>query len=188
MQGMWEYFYFERLKAKKFCEGVRERTTGRDTQGQWQHESPAKEYMEQVKCWKDTDCTPRMMKQGFFFALKSGEWEQCKSIFKVEAMATEWAFERIREAFEKVAEEEARRLNIVQRIILKSGAPLRQQEGNEVSRCHMCAQNAGVFPWKTTCGGFAICGENYDWRAPNRLLVVHRQRLFKRMRGTARSV
>ena len=26
-------------------------------QGQWQRESPAKEYKEQVKCCEDTDCT-----------------------------------------------------------------------------------------------------------------------------------
>ena len=58
-------------------------------QDQWQHESPAKEYLEQVQCCKDTDCTPRMMKQGFF-ALKNFEWEEYKSIFKVEAKATEW--------------------------------------------------------------------------------------------------
>ena len=30
-------------------------------QGQWQRESLAEEYMEQVKCCKDTDCTRRMM-------------------------------------------------------------------------------------------------------------------------------
>ena len=40
-------------------------------QGQWQLESPAREYMEQVKCCSDTDCTHRIMKRGFL-ALKSG--------------------------------------------------------------------------------------------------------------------
>ena len=54
-----------------------------------------------------------------FFVLKSGQWEEYKSIFKVEAKATEWAFERIREALKKVAKEEAGRLSIVQRIMLK---------------------------------------------------------------------
>ena len=38
-------------------------------QGQWQRESPAEEYPEQVKI---LICTPRMMKQAFF-ALKGGE-------------------------------------------------------------------------------------------------------------------
>ena len=40
-------------------------------QGQWQHESPAREYLEQVKCCSDIDCTHRMMKQAFL-ALKGG--------------------------------------------------------------------------------------------------------------------
>ena len=35
-------------------------------QGQWQRESPAKEYLEQVKRCAGTDCTPRMMKYGNF--------------------------------------------------------------------------------------------------------------------------
>ena len=42
--------------------------------GQWHHESPAREYLEQVKCCSDTDCTPRMMKQAFL-ALKGGDWK-----------------------------------------------------------------------------------------------------------------
>ena len=61
-----------------------------------------------------------------FFALKSAEWEEYSSIFKVAAKATEWAFERIREAFEKVAEYEAGRLSIVRRIMLKSTDYLRR--------------------------------------------------------------
>ena len=40
-------------------------------QGQLQHESPAREYLEQVNC-NDTDCTPRIMKQAFL-ALKGGD-------------------------------------------------------------------------------------------------------------------
>ena len=86
-----------------------------EMQGQWQHESPAKEYLEQVKCCEGTDCTPRMMKQAFF-ALKGGDWEEYKSIFRVQAKATEWAFDRIQEAFEKVAKDEARKLSTVQKI------------------------------------------------------------------------
>ena len=68
-----------------------------------------------VNCWKDTDCTPRMMKQAFF-ALKGGDWEEYKSIFRVQAKATEWAFDRIKEAFEQVAKDEARKLSTVQNL------------------------------------------------------------------------
>ena len=60
-----------------------------------------------------------MMKQAFF-ALKGGDWEEYRSIYKIQATATEWASERIREALEKVAKDEAGRLSIVQRIMLRS--------------------------------------------------------------------
>ena len=81
IRGMWEYFSCERFKAKKFREDA-EKEKQEGIQGQWQHESPAKEYSEQVKCCKDTDGTPRIMKQAFF-ALKEGDWEEYKSIFRV---------------------------------------------------------------------------------------------------------
>ena len=75
-------------------------------------------------------------------------------------MATEWAFERTREAFERVAKDEAGRLSIVQGTVLKSadscGVSLRQQEDKEVLRCHICARIAPAFPWKTTCGEFQL--------------------------------
>ena len=55
-------------------------------------------------------------------------------------------------------------------------------EDKEESQCHTCAQTAQVSLWKTTFGGSlgdkktkwwcAICGDKYDWRQPNRLLVV----------------
>ena len=91
-------------------------------QGQWQQESPAKEYLEHVKCCKDTDCTPRMMKQGVFCVEKWRVGGISKASLRWKQKATEWAFERIRE---KVAEEEAGRLSIAQRIILKSTDYLR---------------------------------------------------------------
>ena len=41
-------------------------------QGRWQRESPAREYFEQVKWCKDTDCTSKMMKLALL-AGKEGE-------------------------------------------------------------------------------------------------------------------
>ena len=41
-------------------------------QGQWQLESPASEYLEQMKCCHNMDCTEKMMKKGFT-ALKKVE-------------------------------------------------------------------------------------------------------------------
>ena len=40
-------------------------------------------YLEQVQRCIDTDCTPRVMKQAFL-ALKGGDWEEYKSIFRTE--------------------------------------------------------------------------------------------------------
>ena len=126
-------------------------------QGQWQRESLAKEHLEQVKCCKDTDCTPRMMKQSFFFALKSGEWEEDKSIVKVEAMATEWAFERIREAFEKSGKRGGRKIehrtkNHVEEYRLLSAHHCAQQEDKGgVTLSYLCPN----------CNSFLL--EDYVW-------------------------
>ena len=73
---MCEYYSCERMKVKKFRdEAEKEKQEG--VQGPWQRESPAKEYLEQVKCCRDTDCTSRMMNQAFL-ALKGGDWENTK--------------------------------------------------------------------------------------------------------------
>ena len=56
-----------------------------------------------------------MMKQSFF-AFKGGDWEEYKGIFRVQAKATECAFDRIQEAFEKVAKDEARKLSTEQEV------------------------------------------------------------------------
>ena len=47
-------------KEKVREDAENERQTG--MQSQWQHESPAREFLERVKCCSDTDCTHRMMK------------------------------------------------------------------------------------------------------------------------------
>ena len=101
-----------------------------------------------------------MVKQAFF-ALKGGDWEEYKSIFKVQAKATEWAFDRIQEAFERVAKDEARKLSIVQKFFLRStdylrriSAPAGGQGG--VTLSYLCP-HCNRFPtWKTTFGGFQL--------------------------------
>ena len=60
IQGMWEYFSLERAKAKKFLKDA-EKEKQEEIQGQWQRDSPVKEFLEQVKS-ADTDGTPKMMK------------------------------------------------------------------------------------------------------------------------------
>ena len=64
IQGMLAYFSSERLKAKRFMNEA-EKEKQEETQSQRRRESPAKEYLEQVKCCKDSDCTPSMMKLAF---------------------------------------------------------------------------------------------------------------------------
>ena len=50
---------------KRFREEAEEERQA-EIRGQWKLESPAREYLEQVKCCNATDCTHRMMKHGFF--------------------------------------------------------------------------------------------------------------------------
>ena len=92
VRGMWEYFCRERERVKKFrAKAEEEKQKG--IQGQWQLESPAKEYLEQGKCCNDTDCAHRMMQQGFF-AVKSVDWEEYNDISRDEVKGTEWASDR----------------------------------------------------------------------------------------------
>ena len=97
---------------------------------------------------------------------------------------TEWAFDRIKEAFEQMAKDEARMLSIVQEIMIRSTGYLQRiiapaGRSKEALRCHTCAHIVTVSRWKTSFGGLlrnfwwcAICGEKYDWKRPNWLLVV----------------
>ena len=66
-----------------------------------------------------------MMKHGFL-ALTSGEWEEYKNIFGKEVKVSEWAFDRKKEAFQKVAKDEARKLSNVQEIMTRSTGYLRR--------------------------------------------------------------
>ena len=129
-----------------------------------------------------------MMKKGFT-ALKNGNREECEDIFR-KMKASEWAFDRSKEAFEKVAQDEAEKVSIVQAIMLESTdylrrniAPLGGQGG--VTMSYLCP-HCNSFPledyvwWvsgrKHTKCWCAICGEKYDWKQPNRLLVVQTNR------------
>ena len=62
VREMGDQFCRERDRVNMFRkQAEEERQAG--MQGQWQLESPAREYLEQVRCCNDTDCTHRMMKQ-----------------------------------------------------------------------------------------------------------------------------
>ena len=73
-----------------------------------------------------------------------GDWGEYKSIFRFEVQATESAFDRIKEAFEQVAQDEAEQLSIVQEIVIRSTS-----RRHDVTVCQHC----NSFFWKTTSGG-----------------------------------
>ena len=83
-----------------------------------------------------------MMKKGFT-ALKNGTWEEYKETFKEKMKASEWAFDRMKEAFDLVAKDEVEKMSIVQQIMLRSAdclrriiAPVGGQEG--VTMSYLC--------------------------------------------------
>ena len=82
------------------------------------------------------------MKHGFV-ALKSGEWKEYKITFRTEVKAMEWAFDRIKEAFEQVAKDEARKLSTVQEIMMGSAHYLRRiiapvERQGDVTMSYLC--------------------------------------------------
>ena len=77
--------------------------------------------------------------------------------FKEKMRASEWAFDRMKEAFDLVAQDEARKVSVVQEIMFKStdtcAVSSHQSEDKEVSQCRTCARTATVSLWKITSGG-----------------------------------
>ena len=98
------------------------------------------------------------MKKEGFIPFKNGIWEEYedKTLFRREMKATEWAFERIKEAFELVAQDEARKVRIVQEIMIKSTDYLRRITApvgghGGVTMSHSCPH----------CNSFPL--EDYIW-------------------------
>ena len=154
LRGMWAYFLQERSRVKRFRElADEEKQAG--MQGQWQQESPAREYLEQVKCCHDTDCNEPMMKKGFT-ALKNGNLEEFQGNIQENLKASEWAFDRIKEHQEKVAQDEAEKVSIMQEIMLGSTDLLRRiiAPGGRTRRSHH------VLPMPH-CNSFPL--EDYVW-------------------------
>ena len=132
-----------------------------------------------MKCCKDTDCTPRMMKQAFF-ALKRGDWEEYTNIFRVQAKATEWAFDGIQEVFEKVVKDK----RSCQEVQITRGASSRQQGQGGVTMSYLCP-HCNSFPLED----YVLVG--FSWEEAHELVVCDlrnqaivpiRPRSLKRMR------
>ena len=94
-------------------------------QGKWQQESPYQEVFEQVKRYADTDCNAPIMRRACN-AKKSGNWERFKEEFRNEGKLCEWTFERLHEAYDKVAMEDIGHLSIAQEILRQSTDSLRR--------------------------------------------------------------
>ena len=126
------------------------------------------------------------MKHGFF-ALESGEWVEFQKTFRNVVKVTEWACDRIKEAFEMVAKDGARKLSTVQEIMIRSAgylrriiAPTGEQGGVTMMSClcpHCSRFPMEDYDWwvsgekKHANWWCAICGEKYDWKQ-SMLLVV----------------
>ena len=157
-------------------------------QGQRQQESAFGEVLEQVKGNAD------MGRRGYF-AMKNGSWEDFKDRYRKEGKSKEWALERIREAYEKVAKDEIGRLGTVHEKSLRKStdflrrviAPVGGMGG--VTLSYVCP-HCNSFPledyiwWASTGHGdgnnrkkkhcswwCAVCGGKYEWSAPNRMLT-----------------
>ena len=106
--------------------------------------------------------------------------------------ASERTFNSIKEAFELVAQDETEKMSIKKEIVLRSTdclrrivAPVGVQGG--VTMSYLCP-NCNSLPlenyvwWvsgrKIRKWWCATCGEKYDWRSPNRLLVVQNRGKF----------
>ena len=77
-------------------------------------------------------------------------------IFRAEVKAMEWAFDRIKEAFEQVAQDEARKLSTVQEIMIRSTDYLRRIIAS------VAGQGGVTMPyWCPNCNSF--CLEDYIW-------------------------
>ena len=91
------------------------------------------------------------MKKGFT-AIKHGNGEEYKDTFRKKMKASEWAFDRIKEAFEKVAQDEAEKVSIVQEIMLRNKDHLRRIIApvggqGEVTMSYLCP-HCNSFPWE----------------------------------------
>ena len=102
--------------AKEVQEGI---------QGQWQQESPFKEVLEQVKEYSDTDCNAYMMRRAYK-VVNTGNWESFKEEFQGKGKFSEWVYDRLKEACDKVALENVGWLSVAQEILRKSSDFLRR--------------------------------------------------------------
>ena len=165
--GMWEIsFAEERDRVNMFRASRLKKKMQAGMQGQWQLESPAREYLEQIACRDDTHCTERMMKR-----------ELCH--------LEKWRLARIQKHFQGSFRAGRKAKHCARNHDQKHGLPaahhcaswetrmrynvllVPELQQLSLGRLHLvCFCGIGRNNW--WC---AIRGEKYDWMQPNRLLV-----------------
>ena len=159
-------------KRRSFGSWLTKKSRQEYREGQWQQESPAKECLEQVKCCHDTDCNEPMMKK-CFSALKNGTKKKLQE--KDESLRMGLRQDKMRRSVM------LRSTDFLRRII----APVGGQGG--VTMSYLCPHCNGFpreeYVWWVSAGKnhwwCAVCGEKYDSRQPNRLLVVQTGESFE---------
>ena len=108
-------FTIERAAARKILAEASWEKPRRDTRSVAAG-TPYREVLEQVERSADADRGPQMMRRGYL-AMKNCSWEDFEERYRKEGKLCEWTFERIREAYEKVAQEDVGRLSIAEEIL-----------------------------------------------------------------------
>ena len=107
MRGMRVHFTVTRAWTKAvLVDAEKERQAG--LQGKGQLEPPFKEVLEQIKRSSDMSCDAYSMRRAYY-AGKSGDWEGCKEAHRYKGEISEWAFNKVKESYDKVASEHGAR-------------------------------------------------------------------------------
>ena len=123
LRRMWELFTDKKSMGQSSLVGCgKERQEG--IQGNWQKESPFKQYLELVKRGSDLSCDGGSMCRAYN-AGRSG-WESHKEEFQKDGGLSVWASMKVKECYDKVESEDTGRLSVAQDILRKSTDFLRE--------------------------------------------------------------
>ena len=192
MRGMWAHFITikKSMGKKVLADAAKEKQGG--TQGQWQQ--GFKEVLEQVNGNLNTDCDANMMRRAYH-AEKSVTGRFQGGIPGRKASSASGPMQDSRAPYDRVASEDIGRLSIARDILQKSFdflrriiAPIVGMGGATLSYvCPHCNRfSVEDYIWwlstghgdgsnrkKKHCSWWcAVCGGQYERRAPNRILVV----------------
>ena len=133
------------------------------TDGGWQQETSYEEEVELV--WHSSDLGfEGILRLRAYDAGKSG----CLEVFVGNGKASEWTRPKVRECYNEVEQEDEDRQSILED----------QSQVREGPRCRTytlncnCVQLEDYIWWILSGHGKRQCSGQYDWKAPNRILVV----------------